>query len=46
VDNFIRHISESAVGFDNNHILTGTPDRRDNHEALQNSSLLRPLLSQ
>jgi hypothetical protein len=34
VDRLIRHISESAVGVESNHILTGILERRDSHEAL------------
>ena len=44
VDPFIRHISESHVCVESNHILTGISERRDSHEALRYASLLRPLL--
>jgi len=37
------HISESALHVEDNHILTGIPDRRDGHEALHYASLLRPI---
>jgi hypothetical protein len=43
VDPFITHISKSAVHVEDNHILTGIPERFDSHEALHYACLLRPI---
>ena len=38
-------VKNSAVHVEDNHILTGIPDRCDSHEALHYASFLRPIRS-